>query len=126
VPVDTVSRLIPQLITRGRAVQAGIGATFIPESYNDQLGIRGVALAEVVPNRRAARSGLIGVQITRTRRLVLGDRILAVEAKPVRSEDDVRDVFEAAGVGETVTLTVARGDAKRDVRIQLVQINERA
>jgi S1-C subfamily serine protease len=125
VPVDTVSRLIPQLIAGGRAVQAGIGATFIPESYNDQLGIRGVALAEVVPDSPAARAGLIGVQITRTRRLVLGDRILAVDGKPVRSEDDVRDVFEAAGVGATVTLTVARGDARRDVRVQLVQSNER-
>jgi S1-C subfamily serine protease len=55
----------------------------------------------------------------------LGLRVVAVDGKPVRSEDDVRDVFEAAGVGLTVTLTVARGDVKRDVRIQLVQINER-
>src|SRR4029077_19335848 len=44
VPVDTVSRLMPQLIERGRALEAGIGATFIPESYNRQLGIQGVAL----------------------------------------------------------------------------------
>jgi S1-C subfamily serine protease len=57
---------------------------------------------------------------------VLGDRILAVDGKPVRSEDDVRDVFEAAGIGATVTLTIARGDQKRDVRIQLVQVQDRA
>jgi hypothetical protein len=31
-----------------------------------------------------------------------------------------------ARAAATVTLTVARGDARRDVRIQLVQINERA
>ena len=126
VPVDTVNRLIPQLIERGRALEAGIGATFIPESYNRQLGIQGVALAEVVPNGPAARAGLSGVQITRGRRIVLGDRILAVDGKAVRSEDDVRDVFEAAGIGATVTLTTARGDQKRDVRIQLVQVQDRA
>ena len=126
VPVDTVSRLIPQLIERGRALEAGIGATFIPESYNAQLGIRGVAVAEVVATGPAARAGLVGVQITRARRVVLGDRILAVDGKPVRSEDDVRDVFEAAGIGATVTLTVARGEQKRDVRIQLVQVQDRA
>jgi S1-C subfamily serine protease len=122
VPVDTVSRLVPQLIERGRAVEAGIGATFIPESYNVQLGIRGVALAEVTSNGPAARAGLTGVQITRARRLVLGDRILAVDGKAVRSEDDVRDVFEAAGIGATVTLTVSRGEGKRDVKVQLVQV----
>jgi len=125
VPVDTVNRLVPQLIARGRAVQAGIGVTFIPETYNEQLGIRGVAIAEVVPNSPAARAGLMGVQITRTRRIVLGDRILTVDGKPVRSEDDVRDVFEAAGVGATVTLGVARGDARRDIKVELVQTNER-
>jgi S1-C subfamily serine protease len=125
VPVDTVSRLVPQLIARGRVVQAGIGASFIPESYNDQLGIRGVAIAEVLPDGPAARAGLTGVQITRTRRLVLGDRIVAIDGKTVRSEDDLRDVFEAAGVGATVVLTVARGNEARDVRLQLVQTQER-
>jgi S1-C subfamily serine protease len=125
VPVDTVSRLVPQLIERGRALEAGIGATFIPESYNAQLGIRGVAVAEVTPNGPAARAGLQGVQVTRGRRIVLGDRILAVDGKAVRSEDDVRDVFEAVGIGATVTLTVARGEQKRDVRLQLVQVQER-
>ncbi|HMH53885.1 MAG TPA: trypsin-like peptidase domain-containing protein [Candidatus Acidoferrum sp.] len=126
VPVDTVNRLIPQLIERGRALEAGIGATFIPESYNRQLGIQGAALAEVVPNGPAARAGLAGAQITRGRRVVLGDRILAVDGKAVRSEDDVRDVFEAAGIGATVTLTVARGEQKREVRVQLVQVQDRA
>jgi S1-C subfamily serine protease len=126
VPVDTVNRLVPQLIERGRAVEAGIGATFIPESYNAQLGISGVALAEVAPNGPAVRAGLTGVQITRARRIVLGDRILAVDGKPVRSEDDVRDVFEAAGIGATVTLTIARGEQKRDVKIQLVQVQDRS
>ena len=91
-----------------------------------RIGIRGVAIAEVVANGPAARAGLVGVQVTRGRRLVLGDRILSVDGKAVRSEDDVRDVFEAAGIGATVTLTVARGEDKRDVRLQLVQVQDRA
>ncbi|HUG36387.1 MAG TPA: trypsin-like peptidase domain-containing protein [Candidatus Limnocylindrales bacterium] len=123
VPVDTVTRLVPQLITGGRVVQAGIGVTLIPDRYNPQLGIDGVALAEVTPNGPAARAGLAGAQMTRGRRVVLGDRIEAVDGKPVRSEDDLRDAFEAAGVGGTVTLTVARARERREVRIQLVPVN---
>ena len=122
VPVDTVSRLIPQLIAGGRAVQAGIGVTLIPESYNTQLGIEGVALAEVRPNSPAARAGLQGVQVTRARRIILGDRIVAVDGKPVASEDDLRDLFEAAGVGKTVALTVARDGKQRSVQVELVQL----
>ena len=90
---------------------AGIGASFIPDRYNPQLGIDGVALAEVDPNGPAARAGLTGAQLLRGRRVLLGDRIVAVDGKAVRSEDDVRDAFEAAGVGGTVTLTVAREGA---------------
>jgi S1-C subfamily serine protease len=65
--------------------------------------------------------GLTGAQLTRSRRVVLGDRIVAVDGKPVRSEDDLRDAFEAAGVGATVTLTVVRQGVRRDVRVALAQ-----
>ena len=120
VPVDTVTRLVPQLITRGRAIQAGIGATFIPDRFNAALGIDGVALADVAAAGPAGRAGLQGAQLTGSRRVLLGDRIVAVDGKPMRSEDDVRDAFEAAGVGATVTLTVARQGTQRQVRLQLV------
>ena len=123
VPVDTVTRLVPQLITRGRVVEAGIGATYIPERFNAALGIEGVALADVAPDGPAARAGLQGAQMTRSRRVLLGDRIIAVDGKPVRSEDDLRDAFEAAGVGATVTLTVVRHGATRHVRLQLVAVD---
>lgn len=122
VPVDTVTRLVPQLIAHGRAVRPGIGVTLVPDAYREQLGIEGVAIAEVAPGGPAARAGLQGVRITRTRRLVLGDRIVAVDGKAVRSEDDLLDAFEAAGVGKTVTLTVARGTTRREVKVTLVQV----
>ncbi len=122
VPVDTVSRLVPQLIEHGRVAQPGIGVTLIPDSYREQLGIDGVAVAEVTPGGPAARAGLQGVRIQRGRRVVLGDRIIAVDGKPVRSEDDLRDAFEAAGVGKTVTLTVERERARRKVEVSLVPV----
>ena len=122
VPVDTIARLVPQLIARGRAIQAGIGATFVPARFNAALRIDGVAVADVTADGPAARAGLVGAQLTRSRRVVLGDRIVEVDGKPVRSEDDIIDAFEAAGVGATVTLTVARETARRHVRIALVAI----
>ncbi len=61
--------------------------------------------------------------MTRTGRVILGDRIVAVNGKPVRSEDDLLDAFEAAGVGATVTLRVVRDGRGRDVRVPLVPID---
>jgi S1-C subfamily serine protease len=125
VPVDTVTRLVPQLIAKGRISTAGIGVTLIPQRYNTQLGIDGVAIAEVLPDGPAARAGLQGAQVTRARRVVLGDRVVAVDGKAVRSEDDLRDAFEAAGVGRSVTLTIARGRERRDVKVSLIAVDER-
>src|SRR5690242_3234428 len=122
VPVDAVTRLVPQLIARGRAIQAGIGATFIPERFNAAIGVKeGVAIADVQPDGPAAKAGLTGAQLTRSRRVVLGDRIVAVDGKAVRSEDDVRDAFEAVGAGATVVLTVVGQHGRRDVRVALAQ-----
>ncbi|HEV8142353.1 MAG TPA: trypsin-like peptidase domain-containing protein [Methylomirabilota bacterium] len=125
VPVDTVTRLVPQLIAKGRITQAGIGITLIPERYNAQLGVDGVAIGEVMPDGPAAKAGLQGAQVARARRVVLGDRIVAVDGKPVKNEDDLRDEFEAAGVGSTVTLTVVRDRTRRDVRVPLVALEAR-
>ena len=124
VPVDTVTRLVPQLIAKGRIVTAGIGVTLIPTRYNAQLGgIDGVAIGEVMPDGPAARAGLQGAQSARGRRVVLGDRIIAVDGKPVKTEDDLRDAFESAGVGGSVTLTVARGRERRDVKVALAALD---
>jgi S1-C subfamily serine protease len=125
VPVDTVTRLVPQLIAKGRIATAGIGVTLIPQRYNMQLGIDGVGIAEVVPDGPAARAGLQGAQVTRARRVVLGDRIVAVDGNSVKSEDDLRDAFETAGVGGSVTLTIARGRERRDVKVSLIAVDVR-
>jgi S1-C subfamily serine protease len=122
VPVDAVSRLVPTLIERGRLARPGIGITIIPDRFNAQLGIEGVAVAEVDPAGPAGRSGFQGARMAGSRRIVLGDRIVAVDGKPVRSEDDLRDAFEAAGVGRTVTLTVARNGMTREVRVPLIDV----
>ena len=125
VPVDTVARLVPQLINRGRIAQAGIGITLVPDRYNAQLGVDGIVIGDVLPDGPAARAGLQGAQVTRARRVVLGDRIVAVDGKPVKNEDDLRDAFEAAGVGATVALTIVRDRSRRDVRVPLVAVNDR-
>lgn len=125
VPVDSVARLVPQLIAKGRIAQAGIGVTLIPVQYNAQLGIDGVAIGEVVDGGPAEKAGIQGADMLPGRRIRLGDRIVAVDGTAVKSEDDVRDAFEAAGVGKTVTLTIARGTNRREVQVSLVAVSPR-
>jgi S1-C subfamily serine protease len=122
VPIDTVSRLVPQLIRYGRIKQPGIlGVTLVPDSIARSNGIEGVPIYQVEDGSPSDEAGLTGITVTRSGRPRLGDVIVAVEGKKIRGQQDLYDAFEAAGVGATVRLTVANGRTaeRRDVRVKL-------
>ena len=119
VPVDTVKRLVPQLLRYGHPIEPGIGIVPLPDRLAAQLGVDGVVVRSVLRGSAAARAGLVGLHSTRTRRIALGDVIVAVDGKPVHSVDDLLYQFEAAGVGHEVTLTILRHGEKRTVRVTL-------
>ncbi len=124
VPVDTVKRLVPQLIATGRAVQPGIGISILSDDLARRSQVEGVVIRSVQPRGPAARAGLEGLRRTQ-RGWALGDLIVAVNGKPVKTIDEMAQVFEDAGVGGVVTLTVARDGKERAVELELVDISGR-
>jgi S1-C subfamily serine protease len=123
VPVDTVKRLVPQLIRHGRPIQPSIGARFLPDRWARQIGVEGVVVQEVTPGTPAAEAGMRGLEANR-RRIVLGDVVTEVDGKRVETVDDLLYAFEAAGVGSTVTLEVERDGRSRTLRVPIVQVIE--
>jgi S1-C subfamily serine protease len=119
IPVDTVKRLVPQMIKSGHPVEPGIGISLLPDAYAAELGLQGAIIYRVDRNSEAEKAGLIGIHRDRQRDLVLGDRIISVDGKPVKSADDLFSAFEVAGVGTKVSLTLVRGRAQRDVMLTL-------
>ncbi len=125
VPIDTVSRLVPQLIRYGRIKQPGIaGATLVSDAIARSNGIEGVPIYQVEEGSPSDQAGLAGITVTRSRRPRLGDVIVAVDGKKIRSQQDLYDAFEASGVGATVRLTLTNGrtDGRRDVRVKLYDL----
>ncbi len=122
IPVDTVHRLVPQLITNGRASVAGIGIQVHPalERYARQAGIEGVIVYGIAEGSPAAKAGLEGIRAVRGRRITPGDIIIAAEGKPVRSYEALLDTFDRVGEGKEVTLTVVRDGKERQVRVTIV------
>jgi S1-C subfamily serine protease len=119
IPIDTVARYVSQIIRTGHVTQVGIGADFLSERYNAYLGVEGAALYNVRPGGPAARAGLEGARRTRSGRVQLGDVVVAVDGKKVKSADDVFYAFESQDPGSTVTLRVSRGGSVRDVLVRL-------
>jgi S1-C subfamily serine protease len=120
IPVDPVRRIVPQLIEYGGPIEPGIGGLYwLSDRQTAYFGLDGVVVRDVARGSQAAGIGLEGLGVTRWGRYVLGDTIREVNGERVRSVNEMRDIFEAVGVGGMVTLTVERDGRFRDVTAEL-------
>ncbi|OAM07048.1 2-alkenal reductase [Citromicrobium sp. RCC1897] len=121
VPVDTVMRVVPQLIADGRYTRPTLGVESDDE-INDRLksvsGIEGVFVLRVDPGSVADRAGLSAAQRTR-RGVVPGDIITALNSRPVSRVGDLLARLDDFRVGQTVELTLLRRGEERTVTLEL-------
>jgi S1-C subfamily serine protease len=122
IPVDTVRRLVPQLIEHGKPIQPGIGVSLLSDEFAARNELAGVVVRAVTPAGPAAKSGIQGIRTDRLGGIYLGDQIVAVDGKPIASTDDLAHEFELAGIGKTVRLTLVRDGKKREVSVELAPL----
>ena len=126
IPVNTLARVVPQLIRAGRVIRADAGILQVLET--DQ----GILIASLKPGGAAERAGLQGFRLTkRTRRqgpLVFestvidrstADLIVAIDGKPIKTIDDLLTVLDSKQPGEKVIFSVIRQGRKMDVPVIL-------
>src|SRR5215510_16055172 len=58
IPVDTVNRVVPELIRAGRAPTPGIGIITASEALAAQAGAEGIVVVRTIPKSPAERAGL--------------------------------------------------------------------
>jgi S1-C subfamily serine protease len=122
VPVDTVNRIIPQLLASGKVSRPYMGAALSDAVSNQvahQRDVNGIVVAGVEPNSPAAQAGLRGLQDTGDGRMVLGDIIQQADGKQLRRVDDLFAVLERHKAGETIKLLVLRDGHPLEVPITL-------
>jgi 2-alkenal reductase len=122
VPVDTVARVVPMLISDGRAPMAGIGILAADQSIAARLGVEGVLIWQAQANSPAARAGL---RSTDPQRGVLGDVIVQAEGAPVRRLADLTSALDRLGVGAEINLTIRRDNRTMEVSVPIEDIGGR-
>ena len=122
VPVDTINRVVPQLVRSGKYARPVLGVE-ADEGVNQRLArlhkIRGVVILKVTPNSAAAKAGLRAATVARDGSLTPGDIIVAIQGEPVESVGKLIGRLDDFKVGETIQLTIVREGAKREVRATL-------
>jgi S1-C subfamily serine protease len=122
VPVDTVSRIVPELIAHGRVIRPILGVDLdehLSAYVTRRLGVEGVLLRGVARGGGASEAGLQGTTVDRRGTVVPGDVVQEIDGKPVKSTSDLLGRLGGYRPGDTVTLTVWREGKTHKVRVRL-------
>jgi len=135
VPVDTVRRVVPELIARGYYPHPWLGLSYVWDLSSDHAQIlrevgmdvpvdEGLLLLEVAADSPAAAAGLRGgqqqVRLGRTILLIGGDILTAIDGEPIATGRDlIRFLDTRTAVGQTIQVTVWRDGQEMTIPVTL-------
>jgi S1-C subfamily serine protease len=109
IPIDTVQRVVPQLLRHGKVIRPGMAAGYVPDQVAKQLGLKGVLVGSIKPGGGAYEAGLIPIRRNEVGDILLGDLIVAIDGKPVELVDGFLNELDKHEIGDKITLTIIRG-----------------
>ncbi|HSK10238.1 MAG TPA: trypsin-like peptidase domain-containing protein, partial [Vicinamibacterales bacterium] len=123
VPVDTVRRVVPQLIAEGKYVRPALGVEVddrLNRLLTRRLGVQGVIVLRVTPGSAADAAGLRGARVTRDgTNVVPGDIIVGVDGTEVDGVPRLLARLDEHRVGDAVRLAVLRDGKRIEVTVTL-------
>ena len=126
IPVDTVNRMVPQVIKSGHVLRPQLGAETsdrLSQLAYEQLGVAGVMVEKVQPNSPAADAGLRGAR-RMPGRIIPGDIIQKVNGQPVTTTAQLNAQLEDFKAGDIITLTIWRDGKTLEIQVKLGEPQE--
>jgi len=121
IPVDTVNRVVPQLIRTGKFAAPSLGIVVddrLGRTITSRMRVEGVLILGVRSGSAAEAAGLRGTQMTREG-VIVGDVITHVDGRKVRTTDELIAAIQKRNFGDTVTLTIIRDGQTMQVAVKL-------
>ncbi|MDR0780389.1 MAG: trypsin-like peptidase domain-containing protein [Pseudomonadales bacterium] len=119
IPVNTIKKVIPQLLQYGHEVQPTLGIQSVSDAIARQRGITGIIVAAVNPNAPAGRAGIQGLQQDRRGSYQIGDIIVEIDGAAMHSSDDMFNALEQHQRGDKVKVVTDRHDQRMEFEIVL-------
>jgi S1-C subfamily serine protease len=123
VPVDTVNRVVPQIIAKGHYSPPSLGIEVddaLSRAIERELGVAGVAVLRAARGDQTLRGARLGPRNT----VVPGDVILSVEGKEVRSAGELAATLDDYRIGQQLKVQLWREGQRVDVRVTLREGDE--
>jgi len=119
IPVDTVNRIVPQLIRYGEERRPVLGTVTVEDSLARRAGLpEGVLVRSVNPGSAAEEAGLRG-----TTRTQLGDIIVKIDDYTVTTKNELLNALERYNAGDVVRVSVLRDGELLELRAKLQSVD---
>jgi S1-C subfamily serine protease len=119
IPVDTVNRIVPELIRSGKVTRPGMGIQIAEDQLAERLGVTGVLVVEVAQGSAAAKAGLRPTRREASGRVRLGDVITAIDGKKVESSNELFLLLEKYKIGDSINVSLLRDGKAVQVKVTL-------
>ncbi|WP_223296882.1 S1C family serine protease [Thiorhodovibrio frisius] len=122
VPVNTVNRVVPQLIAYGRYIRPRLGIFADDDASRavlKELGLSGVLVLRVESGSPADRAGLRATRLTAGGGVVPGDIIQSVNGRKLANMADLIEILEDFQIGDQVSLGLWRGGQTLELPVSL-------
>ena len=120
VPVDTINKVVPNLIRKGSNLPPALGIEAASEQLARSMRVDGVVVKFVQPGSGAESAGMRSIEVARNGAIQAADVITNVDGQSVSTVDDIRDVLSNHKAGDVVPVDVLRGQKRLrlDVKLQ--------
>jgi S1-C subfamily serine protease len=123
IPVNSVKKIVPELISFGRVQTPVLGITLFSQSQADYIrrssGITGVIVENVLEGGSLEQQGMRGM--TRSNRgWILGDIIQEIDGRRVANEDELISVLEEHQSGDAVRVVTRRDNQTYEYNVNLM------
>lgn len=121
VPIDTINRIVPQLIRHGKVNKPGLGIRVVESSALRSRGVAGAIVADVLKGSPADEAGIKPIRREGSG-LRLGDLIVGFDGSPVQDGEDLYKALDEREPGDEVTLSLQNESGKRQVKVKLAPL----
>jgi S1-C subfamily serine protease len=128
IPIDEAKAALNDFARYGKVLRPTLGIRGLPigPDIASQLGLPalpGVLVERTVPGGPADHAGLLGgkqqAYLGNTPIFIGGDLIVAIDGNQVTNDQDIAEIMDGHQAGQTVTVTIYRGQKRMDVKVVL-------
>jgi S1-C subfamily serine protease len=133
IPINTAKAVLADLLKYGRVKRPSLGIVSfaIGPDLASQMGLAagsGVLIQRVLPGGAAESAGLHGgneqAYVGNTPIMLGGDLIVSIDGQEVTDPQDINAIMEKHQAGDTVSVTVVRGQRRMTVKLTLGEASD--